>query len=69
MWLDLLEAQAIALRASVDAMHEAIRAARGEVPVTPQEVEPRCPHMDTENVGTFGAPEYRCKTCGAEVAA
>lgn len=65
MLLDVLEAQVIALRASVDAMHAAIQAARVEPP-TPEATG--CPHLETENVGTFGAPEYQCKACGATVA-
>ena len=65
MLLDLLEAQVIALRASVDAMHAAIQAARG-LDATP-DAAPVCPHLETDNVGTFGAPEYQCKACGAQV--
>ena len=66
MDLDLLEAQVIALRASVDAMYAAIRSARGAEPVANQPA-PGCPHTRTKNVGTFGAPEYECEDCGEPV--
>lgn len=68
MLLDLLESQVIALRASVDAMHAAIMAAKGETPAAVDERQ-MCPHGETENVGTFGAPDIRCKACGEQVAA
>lgn len=66
MLLEVLEAQVIALRASVDAMYAAIRAARGaeQAPAAPS----GCPHLETENVGTFGAPEHQCTACDAQVA-
>lgn len=66
MFLNLLEAQVIALRASVDAMYAAIQTAKG-ADAAPNDA-PGCPHPETENVGTFGAPELQCKTCGATVA-
>jgi len=66
MLLDMLEAQVIALRAQVDAMYAAIREARGGEAAG---AEPAgCPHLETENVGTFGAPELRCKACEALIA-
>jgi len=63
----VLEAQIIALRASVDAMYAAIRAVRSEAPAMTDPVG--CPHLETDNVGTFGLPEYQCKSCGAIVPA
>jgi hypothetical protein len=65
MLLDVLEAQIIALRASVDAMYAAIRAARTDAP--PPTDSAGCPHLEVENVGTFGLPEWQCKSCGATV--
>jgi hypothetical protein len=69
MLLDVLEAQIIALRASVDAMYAAIRAARMDAPAPAMTDPVACPHLETENVGTFGLPEYQCKSCGAIVPA
>lgn len=64
MLLDVLEAQANALRAAVDAMYVAIRAAKNE----PVETEPQgCQHTETENVGTFGNALWQCKACGKTV--
>jgi hypothetical protein len=64
--IDVLKAQLLALRAQVDAMLAVI----DTVYVSPAPPEPAsCLHPETENIGTFGAPEYRCMACRASVAA
>ena len=64
--IDVLKAQLLAVRAQVDAMLAVI----DTVSVSPVPPEPAaCPHPETENIGTFGAPEYRCTMCKASVSA
>lgn len=48
-------AHLIAVRACVDAMI---------VEADPEMRETGCPHLETEDVGTFGAVEQQCKACG-----
>lgn len=64
--LDVLRSQLLALRAQVDATLAVID---GVQPVEAVNETPICPHSETVNVGTFGAPEYKCMTCQATVAA
>lgn len=64
MSLDALMAQVVALRAQVEAMASTIEFMRDHEPL-PRPVG--CSHSDVENVGTFGAPAYRCRTCGADM--
>ena len=55
-----LRAQVGGLQAQIDAMAATIEAAMDQQqPAAPVE----CAHLETENVGTFGAPERRCMTC------
>jgi hypothetical protein len=58
--IDVLKAQLLALRAQADAMLAVIDSVASQDP-------PACPHLDVENTGTFGAPEYRCTMCKASV--
>lgn len=63
MTLDALMAQVVSMRAQVEAMAATIDALRDHAPIQ----EPiGCRHPDLEQVGTFGAPAWRCRGCGAE---
>jgi hypothetical protein len=64
--IDVLRSQLLALRAQADAMLAVIDTVSGSP--APPEPAP-CPHLETENIGTFGAPEYRCTMCKASVPA
>jgi hypothetical protein len=52
------------LQAQLDAMGAVLdEALRSQVALP----APTCPHLETENVGTFGSPELRCTACLAVV--
>lgn len=48
-----------ALQAQNVALEHAVELAFGASAQTPQ----GCPHLETEDVGTFGEPETRCVAC------
>jgi len=54
-------ARLVSMRALIDSMLASAEA----IPIDP----PACPHLETENIGTFGVPEYRCTMCKASVPA
>lgn len=58
-----LRAQIGALQAQVESLLETVEVLGDEAPVA----TPSCPHTETENLGTFGAPDERCKLCGVSV--
>jgi hypothetical protein len=60
--LVVLRTQVGVLQAQVDAMAAALDA-MGE----PTPSAPTCLHLDTENIGTFGAPQHQCTVCHALV--
>lgn len=60
--LGVLRAQIGGLQAQVDAMGQILEA-NDPAPVSPAS----CAHLETENVGTFGAPAEKCVACGAFV--
>lgn len=62
-----LRAQVGSLQAQIDAL-QAVAEAAMRLPVE-SPAPPACPHLETENVGTFGAPEFRCTLCKAVVPA
>lgn len=63
--IELLRAQLLALRAQIDAMLAVLDTVTA--PTAPA-VEPMsCPHTETENIGTFGAPQFKCLACGRTV--
>jgi hypothetical protein len=49
-----MQAQVLTIEQAIDALQ--INDAAGE-----------CPHTETENRGTFGAPDIRCVACGVAV--
>jgi hypothetical protein len=59
-----LRAQIGGMQATIDAMAAVIDEAARQVPEPEQ---PPCSHPETENIGTFGAPELQCTTCQAIV--
>jgi hypothetical protein len=62
--IDVLRSQLLALRTQIDAALAVIDTVS---PSPPPESVGQCPHLEVENVGTFGAPEYRCTLCKASV--
>jgi hypothetical protein len=63
--LGVLRVQIGGLQAQVDAMAGVLDAMGEPTPSEP----PGCLHLETENVGTFGAPQHQCTVCRAMVAA
>ena len=64
--LGAMRAQIGGLQAQVDALAGVMELL--EWPATPEPVAPPvCAHLETENVGTFGAPQQRCTVCHAMV--
>lgn len=59
-----IRAQIIALQVQVDALEATVGMMQAPEPSEPV----GCSHPTTENIGTFGAPQYRCTVCGAIVA-
>ena len=64
MTIDALMAQAVALRAQLEALVTAIEALRQE---WPSPIPPLCPHDDIEDRSTFGHPNKRCRRCGEDL--
>ena len=65
--IELLRAQLLALRAQIDAMLAVLDTVDGPTPSPDLSNGSQCQHLETENVGTFGAPEFRCTMCKATV--
>ena len=65
--IELLRAQLLALRAQIDAMLAVLDTVDGPTPSHDLSNGSPCQHLETENVGTFGASEYRCTMCKAIV--
>ncbi len=59
------QAQVVALEALITALQAEAEANREADDVNAAPVG--CPHTNTENVGTFGLPIYRCEDCGKVV--
>jgi hypothetical protein len=62
---DVLMAQLTSMRAQVDALIATVEMWRLLQGGEPNKAT--CPHFETENLGTFGAPDVRCKACGEPV--
>lgn len=65
--IELLRAQLLALKAQADAMLATLDACEGTTTAPAQATEQQCPHTETENIGTFGAPQFKCLACGQTV--
>jgi hypothetical protein len=69
--LAVLAAQLEAMAAQVDAMRAMVaqaQMAEGTYGNHPSYMQPnQCPHLEIEEVGTFGASQQKCKACGATV--
>lgn len=64
--IDVLRAQLLSARAQIDATLAVLDSV---TEFTSPSGPPPCSHPETENIGTFGAPEYRCTMCKASVPA
>lgn len=66
--VDVLRAQLLALKSQIDAMLAVMDAC---VPISSAEpssqADTGCQHLETENIGTFGAPAFKCLACGQMV--
>ncbi len=63
---DLFKAQLVGIRATVGALQAqivALEATLGQAQDDPEPAPSGCQHTETENVGTFGAPQYQCQAC------
>lgn len=66
--IDVLRAQLLALRTQVDAMLAVMDACAPILSAEPSsQADTGCPHLETENIGTFGAPAFKCLACGQMV--
>jgi hypothetical protein len=60
--IDVLRAQLLSAKAQIEATLAVLDSIHVEEPLPAT-----CLHPETENVGTFGAPQIKCTTCGAIV--
>lgn len=65
--IDVLRAQLLALKSQIDAMLVVMDACDSSQGASPELAVPSCPHLETENIGTFGAPAFKCLACGRMV--
>ena len=65
--IDVLRSQLLALKSQIDAMVAVIDSLQPSLPSSAEEPSGTCPHLETENIGTFGAPAFKCLACGRMV--
>lgn len=68
--LDLLALQVAALKSQIGSMQVQLLAMEQAIEnMQVNAAASGCPHEETEDRGTFGAPDIRCVACDAQVAA
>ena len=63
---ELAKAQLVGIRATIGALQAqvvSLETLLGQEPDDRPAEARGCPHTETENVGTFGAPAYKCLAC------